>query len=99
MKLGLFWPPDVDPQPGPNGEGPRPYLFVWDQTLVSWQTPLTGWYSREFLESGIRSVECSDCPTAQCGGGHEVPRVYHQPPRIGPTVEAGPTGCCRRGVA
>ena len=47
------------------------------QTLASWQSSRTRWYSREFSESGIRAVQCYDCPTAQCGSGHhmEVPRV------------------------
>ena len=29
-------------------------IFV--QTWVSWQSSLTRWYSREFLESGFRAV-------------------------------------------
>ena len=47
--------------------------FFWRvQTWVSWQSPVTRWYSRELAESGIRAAQCYDCPTAQCGGGHDT---------------------------
>ena len=48
---------------------PRPQITVV-QTWESWQSPLTRRYSRELSESGIRAVQCYDCPTAPCGSGH-----------------------------
>ena len=48
------------------------FFFFLIQTWVSWQSPLTRWYSRELSESGIRAVLCYDCPTAQCGSRHDT---------------------------
>ena len=48
------------------------FFFFLVQTWVSWQSPLPRWYSREFSELGIRAVHCYDCPTAQCGSGHDM---------------------------
>ena len=42
------------------------------RTLGSWQSPLTRRYSREFSESGVRTVQCYGCPTAPCGSGHNT---------------------------
>ena len=46
--------------------------FFWVQTLAGWQSPLTRRHSREFSESDIRAAQCYDCPTAQCGSGHDT---------------------------
>jgi hypothetical protein len=47
-------------------------VFFLFHTLAGWQSPLTRpQYSREFMESGITAVQCYDCPTAQCGSGHD----------------------------
>ena len=45
-------------------------FFFLVQTLASWQSPLTRWDSGDLSESGIRTVQCYDCPTAQCSSGH-----------------------------
>jgi hypothetical protein len=50
----------------------RHSYFFFLQTSASWQSPLTKRYSREFTESGIRAVQCYDCPTAQCGSGRDT---------------------------
>ena len=38
-------------------------IYLRLRHLASWQSPLTRQYSSKFLESGIRAVQCYDCPT------------------------------------
>ena len=46
-------------------------VFFFSQALADWQSPLAKRYLRELSKSGIRAVQCYDCPTAQRGGGHD----------------------------
>ena len=39
--------------------------FFLVQAMVSWQSPLTRWYSRKLSESRVRAVLCYGCPTEQ----------------------------------
>ena len=50
----------------------RSIEFFLLRTCISWQRPLTERHSRELSESGIRAVQCYDCPTAHRGSGHDT---------------------------